>query len=324
MIVKRSQQISSDVLRWGDVMPVIVPVTAPAPVRAYSGFDYVTVDAVHRRVYAAHGGSGRLLVADADTGKIICQVRVGPMHGSAPDPATGDVYTGNGTDRTVSKVDPVACKSRTDVEVAGPIDAINYDPFYHRIYADEDGGNRVFVIDARTMQRVGVVTLPGRDEEYLAVDPVTHVVYQNVPDLTEFVEIDPKTLRVFKTVKTPMLKSNHPLQYDAAYHQIVVGGTNGVLAVYTPAGSFVAQTSYPSRVDQCDLDQGRHLLACAGRGTIAVLRLHRNGAPTMVARLVTKHPIHTLAIDPKTGYIWAVWASANGSGDYMQRFRLAS
>src|SRR5579872_348647 len=305
-------------------MPIIIPVTAPAPVRAFSGFDYVTVDAVHRRVYAAHGGSGRLVVADADTGKVICQVRVGPMHGSAPNPVTGDVYTGNGTDRTVSKVDPVACKSTADVDVAGPIDAITYDPYYHRIYADEDGGSRVFVIDARTMQRVGTVTLPGHDEEYLVVDPVTHVVYQNVPDLSEFVEIDPKTMRVFKTVKTPMLVSNHPLQYDAMYHEVVVGGTNGVLAVYAPSGRFIAQTTYPSHVDQCDLDQKRHLLACAGRGTIAVLRLHRNAAPTLVASLATKHPIHTLAIDPKTGYIWAVWASANGSGDFLQRFRLTS
>jgi hypothetical protein len=305
-------------------MPVIIPVATPAPVRAFSGFDYVTVDAARRRVYAAHGGSNRLLVADADTGKVICQVRVGPMHGSAPDTLTGDVYTGNGTDRTVSKVDAVNCKETASVDVAGPVDAITYDPFYRRIYADEDGGTRVFVIDTRTMQRIGAVRLPGNDEEYLVVDPVTHVVYQNIPDLSEFVEIDPRTLRVFKTVKTPMLQSNHPLQYDAAFHQIVVGGTNGVLAVYTPSGRFIGQVSYPPHVDQCDLDQRRHLLACAGRGVIAVLRVHRTGAPTMVATLWTGHPIHTLAIDPKTGYIWAVWSNANGSGDYMQRFRVAS
>jgi hypothetical protein len=100
---------------------------------------------------------------------------------------------------------------------------------------------------------------------------------ENIPDQGEFVEIDPKSMRVFM---------------------------------------------YPVRVDQCDLDQQRHLLACAGRGTIAVLRLHPGAAPTMVATLATKHPIHTLAFDPKTGCIWAVWASATGSGDYMQRFRV--
>jgi len=36
-----------------------VPVIPPQPVPVYSGFDYVTVDAQRRRVYAAHTGSRR-------------------------------------------------------------------------------------------------------------------------------------------------------------------------------------------------------------------------------------------------------------------------
>ena len=58
----------------GDSMPVISRQRAHSGC-AYSGFDYVTIDAVNRRVYAAHGGSGRLLVADADTGKVIVSHR---------------------------------------------------------------------------------------------------------------------------------------------------------------------------------------------------------------------------------------------------------
>ena len=63
----------------------------PQPVPVFSGFDYVTIDAQRRRVYAAHGGSKALLIADADSGKVLGQVRVGPMAGSAIDPATGHV-----------------------------------------------------------------------------------------------------------------------------------------------------------------------------------------------------------------------------------------
>ena len=39
-----------------------------------------------------------MLIVDADSGKVIGQVRVGPMAGSAIEPLTGHVFTGNGED----------------------------------------------------------------------------------------------------------------------------------------------------------------------------------------------------------------------------------
>lgn len=90
-------------------MPLL-PVAPPQSVPIRSDFDYVTVDASRRRVYAAHTGSAVLLVADADSGKILRQIRVGQVHGVAVDPANGRVYTGNGADRSVSDVDPEAGK----------------------------------------------------------------------------------------------------------------------------------------------------------------------------------------------------------------------
>ena len=49
---------------------MLVPMSPPQAVPIFSGFDYVTVDPVHRRVYAAHTGSRALLVVDADDGTI--------------------------------------------------------------------------------------------------------------------------------------------------------------------------------------------------------------------------------------------------------------
>ncbi len=74
------------------------------------------------------------------------------MHGVAVDPATGMVFTGNGTDRTLSKVDPATATIVASVDVPGDIDAIAYDPSRRRIYADQDGGGSVYVVDASTMK----------------------------------------------------------------------------------------------------------------------------------------------------------------------------
>ncbi|HMD03546.1 MAG TPA: hypothetical protein VKG44_11335, partial [Candidatus Baltobacteraceae bacterium] len=86
-----------------------MPLTAampPQPVPIVSKFDYVTVDPQRRRVYAAHTGSEALTIVDADSGKVLGQVKVGPLHGVAVNPASGHVYTGNGEAATVSEVDP--------------------------------------------------------------------------------------------------------------------------------------------------------------------------------------------------------------------------
>src|SRR6202020_1506396 len=73
----------------GMIPSMLIPALPPQAVPVYSGFDYVTVDPQRRRVYAAHTGSRALLIVDADSGKVLGQVRVGPLHGVAVDPADG-------------------------------------------------------------------------------------------------------------------------------------------------------------------------------------------------------------------------------------------
>jgi DNA-binding beta-propeller fold protein YncE len=302
-------------------MPLI-PVAPPQPVPVYSGFDYVTVDAVRRRVYAAHSGSRALLIVDADSGRVLGQVRVGSLHGVAVDPATGHVFTGDGDARTVSEVDPVARKVLRSVGVDGVIDAVAYDAGNHHIYADEDDGTRIFVVDATAFKSIGTVALPGHKPEYLAVNPETHVVYQNITDLNEFVIVDGGTLRVTKTVPTPEVTANHPLQYDAGLHRVLIGGTNGAISSYDANGNLIAKGTMQPHVDQCSLDPEAHVLACAGNGEVTILRVTERGAPAVVARGPVPRGVHTVGIDPETGRVFVVWSSQDpaSAGDFVQAF----
>jgi DNA-binding beta-propeller fold protein YncE len=298
-------------------MPLL-PVASPAPVPIYSGFDYVTVDAQRRRIYAAHSASQALTIVDADSGKVVGQVRVGPLHGVAVDPATGHVFTGNGDARSVSEVDPVTMKVVHEVDVDGEVDAIAYDPTNGHIYADEDDGTHVYVVDAKTFKQIAVIDVPGHKPEYLAVDPATHEVYQNISDLGEVVVIDGSTLKVTKTIPTPELKNNHPLQYDPGLHEVLVGGTNGMLSAYDPSGKLLGSVPMQARVDQCSLDATSHLIACAGNQMVSVFRAVAGGAPVAVATGPVARGVHTTAIDPTTGNVFVVWAEAGG--DFVQAF----
>ena len=295
----------------------IMPMMPPQPVAIYSGFDYLAVDDARARVYAAHTGSGTLLVVNATTGRELGQVGTGTPHGVAVDPRTGHVYTGDGVDRTMSEVDPVALKVVNTVSVPGNVDAVAYDADLHRIYGDEDDGTRIFVIDTTTFKQVGTVQLPGHKPEYLAIDPATHKIYQNIANLNEYVVIDSSTLKIVQTVKTPELTNNHPMQYDAALKHLYVGGKNGVLSTYDLSGAKLAQASFAKGVDQCSLDAQRHDLYCAGDGTITAFHDGGSGM-TVVATRSVNSDVHTLAADQKTGSVWTAWAAK--AGDFIQGF----
>ncbi|HEY6450705.1 MAG TPA: hypothetical protein VIX60_08510 [Candidatus Cybelea sp.] len=288
----------------------IVAVTLAQPVRPGGGFDYVAVDAQRRRVYAAHGAGGGLMIADADTGSVLGIVKVGPMAGVAVDPATGHVFTGNGKGRSVSEVDPKAQTILRTLAVDGTVDAIAYDPGVGRIYADEDDGTRLFVIDSKTFKQIATVDLPGHKPEYLQIDPETHDVYQNIssddPAVSRIVVIDATSLRVVRSIPTPSLASNHPLQYDAEDRALFVAGENRVLAVYDRAGNLLHKVTYPGRVDQCSWEPSRRWLACAGGG-ITLYSFDGSSDPKLLETLPIAQGVHTTAIDPSTGTIWTVW-----------------
>ena len=220
----------------------------------------------------------------------------------------------------VAEVDPVALKIVRTVAVPGAVDAIAYDPATRHIYADEDDGTRLFVVDAATFTLTKTITLPGHKPEYLAVDPRTHAVYQNISDLAEVAVIDPTTLTVSRTFPTVVLKSTHPLQYDAGLNEIAVGGANGVMAAYRPDGTLLGQVATP-RFDQCDLDPTQHVLACAGDGGVTRIALQAGGAPRVIDTTPVAAGVHTDAVDPRTHDVYAVWSDRNGGGDFVQMLR---
>jgi hypothetical protein len=296
-----------------------MPIAAAAPpesVPVFSGFDYVTVDEARHRAYAAHTASKRLLIVDTATGKVSGQVDVGPMHGVVVDPGTGDVFTGNGTDQSVSKVDPVAMKVVSSVDVPGDVDAMAYDAGLHRIYADQDNGGHVYVIDSTTMKQIATIAMPSEDLESPSVDPKTHVFYQNLADKSAYAVVDPQTFKVVKVVQTPHLQDNHPLVFARGPGVVLVGGKNAILSAYTPAGEHLGDAAVQPDIDQCSTGASGNAVACAGKGVITVVKMDGK-TPVVVGKLDTGKDIHTVGIDESTGDLWVVWSEA--TGDYVQR-----
>lgn len=300
-------------------MPIAIA-APPQRVPVFGGFDYVTIDEARHRVYAAHTRSEKLLIVDASTGNVAGQVDVGPMHGVAVDPSTGNVFTGDGTDNEIREVDPTAMEVVARVSVPGNVDAIVYDPVHKRLYADQDNGDgNVYVVDGPTMKLLGTIKMPYDDLESPAVDPKTGTLYQNLTN-GGFAVVDGATMKVLRVVKTPQITDNHPLVFSAYANQILAGGANGVLSAYTPSGTHVGDVDVQPHIDQCNTGSKGRLIACAGKGIVTVVQANKNAAPTLLAKLDTGHRgIHTIGIDESTNSLWVVWSDAKG--DWVQRLR---
>lgn len=104
------------------------------------------------------------------------------------------------------------------------------------------------------------------------------------------------------------------------YQVLIVGGKNGVLATYGKDGRLFGRASISPAVDQCDLDETVHRVACAGNGQIDVIQLSRDGSMHPVARKIIAKSAHTLAFDSSTHRLWVV--SSEPSGDAIQQFIL--
>lgn len=301
-------------------MPTIVA-APPVRVPVFGGFDYVTIDEARHRAFAAHTRSNRLLIVDTGSGAVAGQVEVGPMHGVAVDPQTGNVFTGNGTVDSLSRVDVTTMKVIASVSVPGHVDAIAYDPGRGRIYADQAGGGNVYVVDAATMKVVATMAMPATDLESPAVDPKTGTFYQNLANGGGFAIVDPQTLRVTSVVKTPEVENNHALVFAAGANQVAVSGVNGVLSAYTREGALAGSVGVQPHIDQCNTGSKGLLVACAGRGVVTVVAMNAGTAPTLVGRIDTGHTgIHTIGIDETTNDLWVVWSDE--SGDWVQRLRV--
>jgi hypothetical protein len=298
-------------------MPISVA-APPQPVRIFSGFDYVTVDEARLRAYAAHTLSRRLLIVDTAAGRVLGQVNVGPMHGVVVDPRTGTVFTGNGSDDTISEVDPTTMKVVATVSVPGSIDAMAYDDARARIYADQAGGRNVYVVDAATMKQIATIAMPADRLESPAVDQGTGTFYQNLANGGGYAIVDPATLKVVDVVKTPQLTNNHPLVFAQTANQVIVGGLNGVISAYTRDGTHVGDATVQPGIDQCNTGSAGRLIVCAGRGIVTVIRAESGMAPRVVGTIDTGHAsLHTVGIDERTGDIWVVYS--DGRGDWVQK-----
>ncbi|MES2392019.1 MAG: PQQ-binding-like beta-propeller repeat protein [Acidobacteriota bacterium] len=271
------------------------------------GWDYVNPDPPSHRVYIAR--SDRTMVVDAETGKLIGEVAgVNGAHGTAIVHSVNRGYLTSSGGKDVAIFDPKTLKILSRTPAADDADADLYDVPSNRVFTMNGDANSSTVLDAKTGKLIANIALGGKPE--YAVSAGDGMLYANLVDKDEIVEIDAKAAKVTRRWSTTGCRQPVAQAIDTATHRLFTGCRSGVLAVsdYT-AGKVLTTLPIGKGVDSAAFDPATHdIFASNADGTLTVIHEETADKYSVLQTLTTPVGSRNCGLDPTTHKLYVVAA----------------
>ena len=273
-----------------------------------AGFwDYVVPDPPSHRLYVAR--QTRVMVVDADTGKLIGEVTgINGAHGTAIVADTGHGFATSGEDKSVVMFDLKSLEELARIPAAEDADAIIYDAASNRVFSLNGDANSATLIEPRGGMRVTDIALGGKPE--YGASAGDGKVYVNLVDKNEVVEIDASAAKVVRRWSTAPCAQPVAMAIDTAHARLFSGCRSGVLAVSDyKAGKVVATAPIGMGVDGSGYDPASgDVFTSNGDGTLTVIHEDSPDKYRVVQNLATAPGSRNMGLDPTTHKIFVVTA----------------
>src|SRR5882724_11681707 len=293
--------------------PLALEPAASVEIPQSSGkFDFLRIDPKRQRLLAAHEKDGTSDFIDLRKHSLISRLKVGAAVDTAMAPESTFYYVSVQEEERVAVVDAGTLKEAKSIKMAGPTDAIIYEPKNHMVYVTHDEGADVWVIDPKTAKVVATVAIPGVPE-FMVYDESTDRIYLNIKSADMVAVIDPATNKTVARWATAPATQPHGLALDGTHHRIFSAGANGQLAVIdTTSGKVVTSVPITPKVDQIAFDPKSQLVFCAGPDKMSMVRVAADGiAPA--GDFATAATARNVAVDAKTGAVWSTYTDGKSS-----------
>ena len=272
------------------------------------GWDYLSVDAVGRRLYVSH--ATKVVVVDVDKDAVVGEIApASGVHGIAVAADLGRCFVSNGREGTVSIVDLKTLQIVSTVKTGENPDAILYEPVHKEVYAFNGRGKSATVFDAKTGEVRATIPLPGKPE-FAVFDEKAGRIYDNIEDTNQLVAIDSATHAVVATWPIAPGEEASGLALDPDGHRLFVGCSNNLmLMVDATNGKVLASVPIGPGVDANAFDPGTGLaFASSSDGTLTVARPEGRDKLSVVQTLATPKRSRTMTLDPKTHRLYVAAA----------------
>lgn len=267
------------------------------------GWDYLSVDAVARRLYVTH--STKVVVIDLDTEAVVGEVAGTPgVHGFAIAPDLGRGFASNGAESKAAIVDLKTLATTAKIDTGANPDSILFEPQTAQVYTFNGRGQSATVFDAKSGAVIATIPLDGKPE-FAQVDAKLGRIYVNIEDKSVIRAIDIKTHTV--VASWPLAPGEEPtgLAFDPKSRRLFAT-CDKILVVLNPdTGKVVTTFPTGSGVDAAVFDSANSLVMASGSdGTLTIAHLDSPDRLSLVQSLKTPPRARTMAFDPKTRNIY--------------------
>jgi DNA-binding beta-propeller fold protein YncE len=270
-------------------------------------WDYVVPDAANHRLFI--GRQTRVMVVDENDGKLLGEVNdIHGAHGTAIAERSGHGFATSGNDSSIVMFDLRTFKVLGRVHAAEDADAIVYDPASDRAFSLNGDAHSSTVVEARSGKVVTNMPLGGKPE--YGASAGDGMVYANITDNSEVVEIDAKKLTVVRRWSTAPCKQPVAMAIDRTHHRLFSGCRSGVMAVSDiGAGKVVATLPIGAGTDGAAYDPatGDAFASCAD-GTLTIIHQDSPDAYHVAQTIQTAPGGRNMGLDPVTHRVFVVSA----------------
>ncbi len=266
-------------------------------------WDYVVPDPPNHRLFIAR--QNRLMVIDSDNGTLLGEVTgIKGAHGTAIAQKTGHGFATSGNDQSVVMFDLKTFKALGRIPAAEDADAIVYDPASNRVFTLNGDAQSSTVIDPEAGALITNIPLGGKPE--YGASAGDGMVYANLTDTSEVVEIDAKKATVVRRWSTAPCKQPVSMAVDTAHHRLFSGCRSGVMAVSDyRAGKVVATLPIGTGVDGAGYDAAAsNAFASNANGTLTVIHQDSPDQYHVLENVPTPMGSRNMGLDPTTHRIF--------------------
>ena len=274
------------------------------PIGGEGGWDILTIDSAARRLYLSH--ATKVVVVDLIKNTVADEIADTPgIHAFVAVPEVQHGFSSNAKESKSSVVDLTTLKTVSKIDTGQNPDAIVYEPRLGEVYVFNHTGNSVTVINAKAATVSATIPLGG-NPEFAAVDENAGRVYCNIEDKSEVAVIDVNKHEVVAHWSLAPGEEPSGIALDATHHRLFSGCHNKTMVMLdTESGNVVDTVPIGAGVDGCAFDDARQLaFASCGDGTTTIAREEAPNKLTLLQTLKTERGARTMALDPKSHWIY--------------------
>ena len=285
---------------------------APLPGPA-NRFDYQSVDPAAGRIYMNHMNAGRMIVFDADSGKVLAEVMDLPRAtGVWAVPQHHQVYVSAAGAHEVAIIDDRTLKVTSRVGDIRFPDGIAYASEADKVFVSDESGDADVVIDAKTGAQRSTIPLGG-EAGNTHYDSVSHCILVAVQTKNQLVAIDPVSEKIVQRYELP--GSDHPhgftLDEEGRLAFVSCEGSAALLVLDLRTMKVIQTLKVADGPDVLAWDAAwRRLYVAAESGVVSAFWLD-GGTLRPMGETRAPHA-HTVSVDPRTHRVYLPLENVGG------------